>query len=323
MENSPLVHKLFAFEDQLVQQLHRHPFFQQFERMSTDELHTYLVQKWFLSENFVQWYDRVINGLDDPEARSVLRHIIFDETPAQAPSHREDLLTDLEYIGVPRSRVLTAKPTRETLRTKQRLHDLVEYRQHDYDLHAMVALRMAGEVLVAEEYRHVVPELERRFGLTPGRSRFYAPHFYHDRKEGPEDVEMFSHTGSFESVLARMITDEQKLDVALRSAQQAYDTRASFHDQFTRKYKMGKVGRQTGIALAATALLAYVGISVSSPSEQEKYDSFLASVGSEERAFYLDSDRWLLKRFQETGDRNYLTNVGTFKAVDQVWGHGP
>src|SRR3989338_1149236 len=136
MENSALVQKLFGFEDHLVRQFHEHPFFQRFKDMSTEELHDYLVQKWFLSENFVPWYDREINGLTDPEARGVLRQIIFDETPVDAPSHREDLLADLEYIGVLRSRVLTARPTTETGRAKQRLHDLVGYRELDYDLHA-------------------------------------------------------------------------------------------------------------------------------------------------------------------------------------------
>lgn len=131
------------------------------------------------------------------------------------------------------------------------------------------------------------------------------------------------HKHLFFQRFERMITDEQKLGVALRSAQKAYDTRVSFYDQFTSEYKIMKGAQRGGVALAAAALLAYVGVSLSSPSEREKYDSFLASVGSEERAFYLDSDRWLLKRFQETGDRNYLRNVGTFKAVDQVWGPGP
>jgi pyrroloquinoline quinone (PQQ) biosynthesis protein C len=322
MENVSLVHELFAFEDKLVQQFHRHPFFQRFGRMSTDELHAYLIQKWFLSENFVAWYDRVINGLQDAEAREVLRHIIFDETPQDAPSHREDLLTDLVYIGVQRSCVLTAKPTRETLRTKQRLHDIISYREHDYDLQAMVTLRMAGEVLVAEEYRHVVPELETRFGLTPERSRFYAPHFYHDRKEGPQDTAMFSHTGSFESVLARMITDTQKLDVALRSAQKAYDARVSFYDQFTREYRILKAGQRAGLVLAAAALLAYAGVSLNRTSEREEYAAFLAANPTA-AAFYVDADRRLIEQFQKTGDAHYLTNLGTFRAARDVWGDGP
>ena len=194
-------------------------------------------------------------------------------------------------------------------------------RKKGYDVGAMVALRMAGEVLVAEEYRHVVPELERRFGLTPEKSRFYAPHFYHDRKEGPEDVDMFSHTGSFESVLARMIHDEGKLEIALASAQRAYEVRTSFYDQFTPEHQARKIVGRTGLALAAAGLLAYVGMSLD-PSEREEYAAFLAANPTA-AAFYVDADRRLIGEFQRTGNAAYLTNIGTFNAAREVWGDGP
>ncbi|MEK6920961.1 MAG: hypothetical protein AABX82_03705, partial [Nanoarchaeota archaeon] len=157
---------------------------------------------------------------------------------------------------------------------------------------------------------------------TPEKSRFYAPHFYHDRKEGPEDAAMFSHTGSFESVLVRMITDEAKLAVALTSAQRAYETRVSFYDQFTREHKLVKAGQRTGVALAAAGLLVYVGISFGS-SEREEYSTFLSSLDPSARAFYVDADKRLLAQFETTEDRTYLRNVGTFAAVKEVWGEGP
>ena len=263
-----LLAKFSDHEDRLIQKFHEHPFFQGFPQLTDLELKDYLLQKWFLSLHFVPWYDRAINGLSDPEAKDVLKRIIQDENPLDAPSHREDLLADLDSIGISKDEVLTAKPTRATLRVIDALFSLTNYphssgcsRDPDsntvsnsnshlnYDLRVMVALRTAGEILVAEEYRHVVPELEKRYGLTPDKSRFYAPHFYHDRK----DSDTGQHTHSFESVLERMIDSEEKLETAIQSATTAFQTRLSFYDQFDGR------GRTRRVAITAGALAAAAG----------------------------------------------------------------
>ena len=232
MVNRNLFYRLSEYEDGLIREFHSTPFFRKFTRQTDQELKDYLIQKWFVSENFVPWYDRAINRLNSLEAKFVLKRILQDETPIGKPSHREDLLVDLEYIGITKREVFLARPTTETLQAVLSLNSLVDYSEDpDYDLKIMVALRIAGEILVAEEYRHVVPELEKRFCLKPENSRFYAPHFYHDRKEGNE-MTLFEHTTSFEATIGKMIVDENKLDVARQSARKAYEARVLFYNQF-------------------------------------------------------------------------------------------
>ncbi|MDO8642831.1 MAG: iron-containing redox enzyme family protein [Candidatus Woesearchaeota archaeon] len=317
-----LVEQFSAFEDDLIRQFHALGFFRNFNRLSDTDLREYLTQKWFLSMNFVGWYDRAINALNDPEAKEVLKKIVHDETPRGAPSHREDLLADLEAIGISRADVLSARPTRTTQRSLMRLNQLVAFTDDpDYDLRVMSALRIAGEILVAEEYRHVVPELEQRYGLTPERSRFYAPHFYHDRK----DSETGQHTHSFESVLERLISDEGKLRIATESAEHAFQVRTYFHNQFDARLRARKALPLAGFAAAAVALMCYVGSQisqkpVSSPPRSPPSRTNLPEAGVQ---FYLQADRWLLQRYEETRDRQYLKNIGTFEAARDVWGPGP
>ena len=309
-------------ENELIRHFHEHPFFKNFGRQTDDQFRDYLVQKWFLSQNFVPWYDRAINGLNDPVARDVLRKIVLDETPQNAPSHREDLIADLEYIGVPRSVVLTAKPTKETLKSKHRLDKLVDY-THDpnYDLRVMTALRIAGEILVAEEYRHVVPELERRFGLTPEKSRFYAPHFYHDEKGASEKREEFSHTDSFVETLEKLISDEKKLHLAMESAQEAFNARVSFYDQFTTKNKIRKTARNIG---AAASLLLATSLFLKSDHKTEEnchdkhdqYVHFLQSANEETKEQYARANRLLLRLFDATGKPEYLQKIATLEATE-------
>ena len=214
-----LFERFSEHEDDLIKKFHQHPFFQHFVELGNRELKDYLIQRWFFTLNFVSWYDSAINALTDEDAKLVLKRIIQDETPPGAPSHREDLLADLNAIGISKSEVLSALPISRTRKALTQLNNLVAFSQdHHYDLRTMVALRTAGEILIAEEYRHVVPELERRYGLTSDKSRFYAPHFYHDRK----DSDTGHHTHSFESVLERMISDEGKLTIAMGSAERAF-----------------------------------------------------------------------------------------------------
>ncbi|MBI4150147.1 iron-containing redox enzyme family protein [Candidatus Woesearchaeota archaeon] len=328
-----LIHKLDARENELIERFHRHPFFRGFGQQSDASLRDYLVQKWFLSTWFIPWYDKAISTIRDLGARDVLREIVFEEfgisegqTPATAsPTHREDLLADLAFIGIPQWYVLNAKPTKETIHARNRLEALVDTsRTEDSDLRTMVALRVAGEILVAEEYRHVVPELERRYGLTRGKSRFYAPHFYHDRKDRTAETEG-QHTESFVEVINRMITDDHKLDIALESAQQAYDARISIFDQFTAGHRIARVARHVGVAAAVAAFAVTVGVAgrVLQPTEHEAYARFVASLPPTARAFYADADRRLLDQYEATGDQRYLANLGTLQGARDIWGAGP
>ena len=219
-------------EDSLIRQFNEHIFFKNFAKLSESRLKSYLMQKWFLSFNFVQWYDKAILGLMDSEAVKVLKEIVEDENPINLPSHREDLLFDLKLIGISKKEVLTAKPTKFTLKSLKKLMDLVDYSEsNNHDLIVLSALRVAGEVLVGEEYRHLVPELEKRFGLTKEKSRFYFPHFKHDRKDSRSGY----HTSNFDSILRKLISNKSELNIAERAAKTAFKIKLGFFDQFIPK----------------------------------------------------------------------------------------
>ncbi|MBI4895373.1 MAG: iron-containing redox enzyme family protein [Candidatus Aenigmarchaeota archaeon] len=319
-----LFQQFSQYEDELIRRFRQHTFFKKFSGMTDEQLKSYLTKRWFLSENFVRWYDKAINGLSNEDAKNVLRGIILDETPSDKPSHREDLLADLNFIGVKRENVLSSKPSKETIDTVDRLYNLAGYTEDPYhDLRVMCALRMAGEILVAEEYRYVVPELERRFGLTDEKSRFFAPHFYHDRKDKQQEKEG-SHTDSFVNLLEKMISDEQALYVSMDAAKRGYEARARFYDQFTVGYKFLRTARNALVTAASIAAVVYLFLAPNGKqTPQEEYARFLASLPRSERAFYLDCDRWLIDQYDRTLDTKYLKNVGTLQAVKDVWGEGP
>jgi hypothetical protein len=222
------IDQYLAHEAALVERFHSHPYFQGFEQQTNAQLKRAILQNAALSFQFVQWYDQAILSLKDQEAITVLETILQDETPIDAPNHRQDLLADLEYIGIKREDLIIAinRPSFRTRRAKQRVYELADYRRTD--LQIMASLRTAGEVLVAEGYRHLCPELERRFGLTQEDSRFYWPHFIHDRI----DSESGNHSHSFLAVLEKLMTTEQDLEIAKSSVTEAYVARLSFYDQF-------------------------------------------------------------------------------------------
>jgi len=160
-------------------------------------------------------------------AISVLTKIVEDEAPINAPSHRQDLLADLAYLGF-KNDVFRTLPTIQTLETLKKLSKLVAYSddQH-YPLRTMVTYLVAGEEAVGAEYKHTWPRLRYDYAMTPKKSRFYYNHYKHDNSESG------SHTLSFRDVLGMMIVDGKTLAVAKESADKALEARLHFFDQFT------------------------------------------------------------------------------------------
>ena len=313
-----LFQRFSEHEDDLIRRFHQHPFFVRFGDLPDAKLKAFLIQKWFVSEAFVPTYDRAVNALNDDKAKLVLKRIIADESPVGLPTHREDLIADLEFVGVPKDEVLTTNPSPSTLRYIRELNGLVDYTtKENHDLRVMAGLRTASEILAAEEYRHVVPELERRFGLTPDRSRFYAPHFYHDRK----DSETGSHTHSFETVLERMMSDEEKLDTAIQSAENAFRIRSDLYSQFIssprRRYYIGAIA---GSALGLGLILGNLG-------EKQTYGQFLDSLDPDSSIFYArlqkDADRINFEKYLRTGGKKQLEKIGTYEGMSEIFGDWP
>lgn len=312
-----------AFENGLIRRFGRHPLWRGFSTLSNDIFVNLLLQLGHLSNNFVGWYEQAKQGLTREDAKEVLRVILRDEIPRDLPTHQDDRLFDLMQIGVAKERALNTRASATTDKTVRRLRELVRYPQPDHDLRVMVTLRIAGEVLVAETYRHVVPALTTRFGIAPEASRFYYPHWVHDEKDAD------GHTDSFDALLSDLITNERTLAVAKEAAEEAYAVRAAFYDQFTTRHRVMR-GVVRVLQVAAVLMVVLVGAralplyqAASHGVKQHEWSEFLASLAPEARQFYVDCDKSLVARAARESDTDYLEVIGTAQACKREWGPGP
>lgn len=318
--------ELFAqyseFEDGLRKRFHEHPIYRTFASWSEEQFHCYLLQIGFIAQNFVKWYETAKLGLSSEQAREVIRHILRDEIPQDLPTHQDERQFDLHLIGISPIRALNTRPSTRTQQTIQRLYELVAYPQDDHDLRVMITLRMAGEVLVAEQYRHIVRYMKTRLGINPKQSRFFVPHYVHDLKG--KQAEEGGHTDAFDLLLAEMITDERTLSVAKEAASLAYEARSGIHDQFLTKYKARDWGRKMLAVAASIALVVLAGKTVQDATIQRdriNHHRFLLTLTEQARAFYLSCDRDLIG-FASSGNPSaarFLSEVGTSRACAEVW----
>ena len=148
---NPYYQRYAEFEDGLIARYAAHPIIRRFSQLSYQAAIDYLLQLGHLSVVFVKWYEQAKLGLTREDAKEVVRHILRDEIPSNAPTHQDDRIYDLERFGLFREEALNSKPTRHTERMIARLFGLTKYPQTDQDLRVMVSLRVAGELLVAEQ----------------------------------------------------------------------------------------------------------------------------------------------------------------------------
>ena len=220
------------YEDGLMTRFHELPFFQEFPRMSNRVLIQFLLQLGHLSAEFIPWYEKAKQGFESEEAKEVVRRILRDEIPVDAPTHQDDRLHDLKLLGISKEKILNTPALPQTRIVIRKMYALSRYPQTEYELKVLVTLRIFGEILVSETYQYIVTALEQRFGIIPTQSHFYAPHCYHDRKGEIEK----NHTTSFDTLLNKLIVDERTLQTAQKVASRAFRLRSSFYGQFRRKY---------------------------------------------------------------------------------------
>lgn len=223
------------FEDELLARYAAHPTVAGFDRLSNDAVVAYLLQLGHLSSVFVMWYEQAKLGLQRQGAKEIVRRILRDEIPQDAPTHQDNRVSDLVRFGIPLARVLSARPTRHTKLAITELFKLTRYPQPDHELRTMVVLRVGGELLVAEQYRPIVASMSERFGVDPEESLFYTPHFRHDQKNA---VGFIGHSDAFDALLESVVMDEYTLDVALKAAGDAWSARYHFLDQFTKRFRV-------------------------------------------------------------------------------------
>jgi hypothetical protein len=194
----------------------------------------------------------------------------------------------------------------------------------------MTTLRIAGEVLVAEQYEHIIRYMRINLGIAGSHSRFYFPHWQHDLKGAKVEGEP-GHTDSFDKLLESMLTDERELEVAKDAAEKAFEVRSGIHDQFLPYARIVAVSKRVMLATVAAVLLAVVGWELPTTirrshaqAEREKYQQFLAGLPAYYREFYFIMDRHRAELARQKGSVDELAKVGTWAThIELVQGRGP
>ena len=217
-------------DEVIIPEWHGQPFYARgvCDRMDADQVRCYLVQIGFIANNFVRWYETAKQAIGDEEGKEVIRTILRSEIPQKGPTHQDDRFADLLLARLSPQAILNTPPTGQTQETVDQLFRLIRYRDvARFDLSVLVTLRVAGEILVAEQYAHIIRHWTHTLHLQEEQSRFFVPHMVHDRKSGSR-----GHTGVFDKVLRRLICNKGALYAAMEAAYRAAAARASIHAQF-------------------------------------------------------------------------------------------
>ncbi len=192
-----------------------------------------LLQRKWVSYSFTPLYDFGIDGVTHERAKKVLRAIRNAEYPAAGPSHREDLVHDLQAIGLPLERIMNTPPLANTLDVIR--HDFEYLNMSEpqtlHDIKVVAFLRFAKEVLVSPEYGVYIQRLEK-MGLKPHDSRFYQEHFQHDMKKTPLGKKGASHSDALANILVKMLDSPEKIRFCSHVTHQAYRLRKAFFKPF-------------------------------------------------------------------------------------------
>lgn len=194
------------------------------------EFTQYLLQLGCISSEFVKFLERTKLGLATETGKEAIRKILRDEIPALGPTHQDNRVSDLLRMGVPLKTILNSKPARETSGAINEYYRFIRYPQKFYDVRVIVFVRVIGEVLVGETYKHVVKGISKRYNLKPEESLFYAPHWKHDIKGGIDSGSK-GHTEYYDRVLTELI-NERSLSIAINAAKTASCIRTRFNAQF-------------------------------------------------------------------------------------------
>jgi hypothetical protein len=162
------------------------------------------------------------------------------------PTHRQDLMQDLLALGATRDELLGSVASETTLHVLARMFAAIRKSEdeHLYQIKVLTTLRIAGEVLVAVEYDHYWPHLQRlglRAANEPGgvRSVFYYPHLCHDERRQrfagePDKFVARTHSDQLADCLRSSLIagSSEEIDYCISAATSAEDMKRSFYNQF-------------------------------------------------------------------------------------------
>lgn len=228
-----LINQYNEFEDSIIRQFNAHEFYVTvFPSFSKDEFTQYLLQLGHLSTEFVKFLERAKLPLQTETGKEAVRNILRDEIPAEGPTHQDSRFADLRKLGLSSRLILNTPPTAQTNEVIDGYYELISYPQDNYDLRVVVVLRVIGEILVGETYKHVVRGLKKHSLLDFSDSTFYAHHWRHDIKGGAGDTDGIGHTEYYDNALAELVTNQRQLEIAKESASRALNLRNVFHEQY-------------------------------------------------------------------------------------------
>ena len=223
------IEELNNHENQLIEKLRSHPTLSNLDKLTNQQFEHFLLQRRFFSLWFTPILEHVLVGLENQDMKKIIGWLIREEYPLNAPSHREDIVSDLMKIGISKSKILTTKPTNRTQEIINKTLKLLEY-EENFDIKGTIAARFIFEVCPGEEYELIVKELERRYGMKNTDSVFYWPHFEHDKKKSKHVGE--SHSDKFNAILSQIIDSDQNLELAKQITDSAYQIKTDFYNQF-------------------------------------------------------------------------------------------
>ena len=235
MTETSFIERFENLEEKLILRFKNHSVLSSLRKLTNNQFEEILIQRAFLSIlGFTPFYDLASVGIENKEAKDLVKNLIREEYPIGKSSHREDLMTDLQLIGIKKEKVLGRTPSQETIISLYNLYELVKFGSPHYDVKAITALRMAGEVLVAEEYDLLIKEIKSRYKINPKELVFYYPHFVHDRKSKGIGLNK-THSDRLLLILKNNINSKNKLEAAIDSMEEALKVKNNFYNQFIKE----------------------------------------------------------------------------------------
>lgn len=247
-----MINNLKAFSAQMdeielvnIEEFKDHQVIKNVSKLSTDQFYELLLQRRFISHVVTNLYDLAIDSKITNECKLILRRIQREEYPCPSskeqhpPSHREDLVYDLQLLGLSLEQILRSRPSRPTrICVDAMINKMLDYGSEYSATKTIAFIRFAGEVLVAEEYKCLWPRIAKVLadtGANPKEiSRFFWPHIIHDSRcsFSSEIAKSKTHSSYLGFALSRLITNDSDLGLFRVAENDALRLKLSFYDQF-------------------------------------------------------------------------------------------
>jgi hypothetical protein len=235
--------KLEQIELNNIEKLVGHPVLKRIKRgeMPFEEFSRLLLQRRFVSHALTNLYDYAIDSDINDECKTTLRAILREEYPGYPTplSHREELIKDLNMMGISLITILKSRPSLATKASiEAMLNQLLDYSSALSPVQVITFTRFVGEVLVAEEYKVLWTLISKQLkdkGLSPEEdSRFYRPHIKYDGRYSFNHsiAEVANHSSHLGIDLMNCFSSDDDIILFKEAETAALLVKTSFYDQF-------------------------------------------------------------------------------------------